>query len=164
MRDLDPFAFAHDPPAENHHPLHPARDAPLDESTLRYLRYMHDVEHHTVCYLRDLLVTRAHHDPTITTFLTFWAYEEYWHGEAIGKVLHAHGEQAGRAERCGLSAERTRWVPASCRRPRSDIWSGCCSTTPTAAAARIDRRIDRLPGLAGLGLITAGVDRYANAA
>ena len=32
------------------------------------------------------------------------------------------------------------------------------------AAARIDRRIDRLPGLAGLGLITAGVDRYANAA
>jgi hypothetical protein len=57
---------------------------------------MHDVELHTVCYLRDLLVTRAHQDPDITTFLTFWAYEEFWHGEAIGGVLAAHGETAGR--------------------------------------------------------------------
>jgi hypothetical protein len=69
---------------------------PLDESTLRCLRYMHDVEHHTVCYLRDLLVTQAHNDPAITSFLTMWAYEEFWHGEAIGKVLAAHGEVAGR--------------------------------------------------------------------
>jgi hypothetical protein len=72
------------------------RAQPLDEATLRCLRYMHDVEHHTVCYLRDLLVTRAHRDPEITTFLTLWAYEELWHGEAIGRVLDAHGEPAGR--------------------------------------------------------------------
>jgi hypothetical protein len=72
------------------------RAQPLDEHTLRCLRYMHDVEHHTVCYLRDLLVTQAHNDPVITCFLTMWAYEEYWHGEAIGKVLTAHGERAGR--------------------------------------------------------------------
>ena len=72
------------------------RDRPLDENTLRCLRYMHDVEHHTVCYLRDLLVTQAHDDPAITAFLTMWAYEEFWHGEAIGKVLSAHGEIAGR--------------------------------------------------------------------
>jgi len=31
---------------------------------------MHDVESHTVCYLRDILVTRAHRDPEITSFLT----------------------------------------------------------------------------------------------
>lgn len=68
---------------------------PLDADVLRCLRYMHDVEQHTVCYLRDLLVTRAHLDPEITTFLTFWNYEEYWHGEAIGRVLEAHGEVAG---------------------------------------------------------------------
>lgn len=55
---------------------------------------MHDVEHHTICYLRDLLVP-AHRDPRITTFLTVWSYEEMWHGEAIGRVLTAHGEQAG---------------------------------------------------------------------
>jgi hypothetical protein len=53
---------------------------------------MHDVEHHTICYLRDVLVTDAHRDVEITTFLSFWAFEEYWHGEAIGRVLEAHGE------------------------------------------------------------------------
>jgi hypothetical protein len=67
----------------------------LDEDVLRCLRYMHDIELHTVCYLRDLLVTSAHRDPEITTFLTFWSFEEYWHGEAIAAVLRAHGETAG---------------------------------------------------------------------
>jgi len=69
----------------------------LDSGVLRCLRYMHDIELHTVCYLRDLLVTSAHRDPEITTFLTFWSYEEYWHGEAIATVLRAHGEPAGAA-------------------------------------------------------------------
>lgn len=71
------------------------RDAPLDGATLRCLRYMHDVEHHTVCYLRDLLASPAHRDPAVTTFLTMWGYEEHWHGEAIGAVLAAHGEDGG---------------------------------------------------------------------
>ena len=69
----------------------------LDEDVLRCLRYMHDIEMHTICYLRDLLVTSAHRDPEITTFLTFWSFEEYWHGEAIATVLRAHGEVAGAA-------------------------------------------------------------------
>jgi hypothetical protein len=72
------------------------RDRPLDAASLRCLRYMHDVEHHTVCYLRDLLVTPAHRDPRVTTFLTVWSFEEMWHGEAIGRVLTAHGDIAGR--------------------------------------------------------------------
>lgn len=67
------------------------RDRPLSESALRCLRYMCDVENHTVCYLRDVLVTPSHTDPEVTTFLTMWAYEEYWHGEALAKVLAAHG-------------------------------------------------------------------------
>jgi hypothetical protein len=67
----------------------------LDGDVLRCLRYMHDIELHTICYLRDLLVTSAHRDPEITTFLTFWSFEEYWHGEAIATVLRAHGEPAG---------------------------------------------------------------------
>lgn len=29
------------------------RDRPLDREALRCLRYMHDVESHTVCYLRE---------------------------------------------------------------------------------------------------------------
>jgi hypothetical protein len=74
---------------------HAFADTPLDADVLRCLRYMHDVELHTVCYLRDLLVTSAHRDPEVTTFLTMWSYEEYWHGEAIARVLRAHGEVAG---------------------------------------------------------------------
>jgi hypothetical protein len=73
------------------------RSQPLDGDVLRCLRYMHDVELHTVCYLRDLLVTRAHRDPEVTTFLTFWNYEEFWHGAALARVLAAHEEPAGPA-------------------------------------------------------------------
>jgi rubrerythrin len=71
------------------------RTHPLDPSTIRCLRYMHDIEHHTVCYLRDLLATPAHADHEVTTFLTMWNFEEFWHGDAIGKVLAAHGEPNG---------------------------------------------------------------------
>jgi hypothetical protein len=67
------------------------RDRPLSPATLRVLRYMCDVESHTVCYLRDLLVTPSHTDPEVTTFLTMWNYEEHWHGEVLAAVLAAHG-------------------------------------------------------------------------
>ena len=60
---------------------------PLEADVLRCLRYMHDVEGHTMCYLRDVLVTKAHRDPDVTAFLACWSYEEHWHGEAIAKVL-----------------------------------------------------------------------------
>jgi len=68
------------------------RTQPLAPEHLRCLRYMHDVEHHTTCYLRNLLNTRAHDDPEITAFLTMWNFEEFWHGDALGQVLAAHGE------------------------------------------------------------------------
>lgn len=71
------------------------RDEPLDPSSLRCLRYMHDVEQHTSCYLRNLLNTKAHHDPDITAFLTLWNFEEYWHGDALSRVLVAHDEPGG---------------------------------------------------------------------
>lgn len=80
-------------------------ERPLDDDTLRCLRYMHDVEHHTTCYLRDLLVTSAHEDPAVTSFLAMWTYEEFWHGEAIGRVLERHDVTAGRDR---ISATRTR--------------------------------------------------------
>ncbi|MGH4012506.1 MAG: hypothetical protein ACRDSL_00915 [Pseudonocardiaceae bacterium] len=68
---------------------------PLSREALRALQYMSDVESHTICYLRDLLVTPSHQDPEITTFLTMWAYEEFWHGEVLDKVLLAHGRSVG---------------------------------------------------------------------
>ena len=79
------------------------RERPLSPEALRCLRYMHDIESHTVCYLRDLLLTESHRDPRITTFLTTWAWEEQWHGVALAKVLEAHGEVAGNAR---ISATR----------------------------------------------------------
>jgi hypothetical protein len=76
------------------------RSRPLDPSALRCIKYMHDVEFHTVCYLRELLLTPAHSDARVTAFLTMWTFQEYWHGEALAAVLAAHGEEHGE-ERVG---------------------------------------------------------------
>jgi hypothetical protein len=84
------------------------RDQPLAPDHLRCLRYMHDVESHTSCYLRNLLNTRAHHDPEITAFLTLWNHEEFWHGEALGRVLAAHDEPGG-AARVATMRRRLGW-------------------------------------------------------
>ncbi|HET9731844.1 MAG TPA: hypothetical protein VFP54_04130 [Acidimicrobiales bacterium] len=231
-------------------------DRPLPEWALRCLRYMHDVEFHTVCYARDLLLTAAHADPEVTAFLSFWVYEEYWHGEAISAVLAAHGEphgdqrvqplraglgaadrmraltmtaasavagpdfvavhmawgainewttQAGYAQlarrashpvlsellrrimrqegrhidfyasqaerRLAASARARRLTRWALRRLWSPVGSGVMPEEETAhlalslfggdegrdVARRIDRRVDRLPGLAGLGLLEAAV-------
>ena len=99
---------------------------PLDPDTLRCLRYMHDVESHTVCYLRDMLVTRAHRDPSVTAFLTCWSYEEHWHGEAIGRVLECP-RRGGRSQPPGRDAPPA----AQARRPAAR-W---CSTSPRPSPA-----------------------------
>ncbi|MGH9302811.1 MAG: ferritin-like domain-containing protein [Acidimicrobiales bacterium] len=79
--------------------------APLRLGALRCLRYMHDVEYHTACYLRDILVTPAHVDPEVTAFLSVWAYEELFHGEALARVLGAHGEVHGAPRVAELRAD-----------------------------------------------------------
>ncbi|PSL39314.1 hypothetical protein CLV49_2948 [Labedella gwakjiensis] len=66
------------------------RTNPLPPDTLRSIRYMADVEYHTVCYLRDMLVTPSHRDADVTGFMTMWNREEFWHGEALSAVLAAH--------------------------------------------------------------------------
>ncbi|MGI8663499.1 MAG: ferritin-like domain-containing protein [Acidimicrobiales bacterium] len=88
------------------------RDEPLRPSELRCLRYMHDVEQHTACYLRNLLNTKAHNDPEITEFLTMWNFEEHWHGEALGRVLAAHGEP-GSVSRVQQMRDRLGWKLSS---------------------------------------------------
>ena len=66
------------------------RRQPLPPHVLRCLSYMHDIEYQTVLYTRELLLLPAWKDPQFTAFLTLWNYEEYWHGQALGKVLAAH--------------------------------------------------------------------------
>jgi rubrerythrin len=66
---------------------------PLSRAEVRTLTYMMDIETHTVIYLRDLLNTPASYDPEVTAFLSLWVYEEFWHGEALGRFLQAAGER-----------------------------------------------------------------------
>jgi hypothetical protein len=70
------------------------RTNPLPDDILRCLGYMHDIEYHTVLYTRELLLLPQWKDPQFTAFLTLWNYEEYWHGQAIGRVLALHGRPA----------------------------------------------------------------------
>jgi hypothetical protein len=137
------------------------RGQPLDPEALRCLRYMHDVESHTVCYLRDILVTRAHRDPEITSFLTMWNYEEFWHGDAIGKVLAAHDESAGTGRIAALRQrlpKGDRWKPlgfqvASALTPHLTAvhmtWGAVNEWTTQAAYARLAKLSDH-PTLATL--------------
>ena len=125
---------------------------PLGPEALRCLRYIHDVENHTVCYLRDLLVTRAHRDPEVTAFLTLWNYEEFWHGEAIAAILAAHDESAGTGRVEALRqrlARRQAWKPlgfqlASALTPHLTAvhmtWGAVNEWTTQAAYARLSAR------------------------
>ncbi|HET9731715.1 MAG TPA: ferritin-like domain-containing protein [Acidimicrobiales bacterium] len=127
----------------------------LEEGALRCLRFMHDVEFHTVCYLRDLLVSPAHDDPEVTSFLSFWVFEEFWHGEVIAKILEAHGETAGQERivsmrrRLGLK-ERLRplWMLLGSALAGRDFvalhmaWGAINEWTTQAGYARLAARAD----------------------
>lgn len=89
--DIDRFAETSHRVAWEDLDMDSFRTNPLPESSLRVLRYMCDVEFHTVCYLRDLLITPSHHDEEVSAFMTMWNREEFWHGEALAEVLALHG-------------------------------------------------------------------------
>ena len=67
------------------------RRTPLDAATVRTLRYMQDIETHTMIYVRSLLSTRAIDDPDVATFLACWFYEETFHGRGLGRILECCG-------------------------------------------------------------------------
>jgi hypothetical protein len=64
---------------------------PLPAPAVRTLRYMQDIESHTIIYLRSLLATRAIDDPEVATFLACWLHEETFHGMALARFLEAAG-------------------------------------------------------------------------
>jgi len=65
--------------------------SPVPPAAVRTLRYMQDIEAHTIVYLRALLATRAIDEPEIAVFLARWLYEETGHGLALGRFLAAAG-------------------------------------------------------------------------
>src|SRR4030095_9664483 len=68
---------------------------PLPLPAVRTLRYMQDIESHTIIYLRSLLATRAIDDPEVATFLACWLHEETFHGIALARFLDAAGHPVG---------------------------------------------------------------------
>ena len=89
--DLDRFALSSEPVKMDDLDFSAFEREPLDAATLRSLRYMCDVEYHTSCFLRDLLVTPSHREEEAGGFMTMWNREEFWHGEALSAVLSRHG-------------------------------------------------------------------------
>ena len=89
--DIDKYTANSEPVTWTDLDLESFETNPLPESSLRVLRYMCDVEYHTVCYLRDLLTTPSHKEPEVGSFMTMWNREEFWHGEALAAVLGKHG-------------------------------------------------------------------------
>lgn len=89
--DIDRYTANSEPVTWTDLDLESFESDPLPPESLRVLRYMCDVEYHTVCYLRDLLTTPSHKEPEIGSFMTMWNREEFWHGEALAAVLGKHG-------------------------------------------------------------------------
>ena len=71
----------------------------VTDDEARVLRYMADVESHTIIYLRDLLAGHTSRDGEITAFMSCWVYEEFNHGRAIDLFLTA----------CGRPPEKNRY-------------------------------------------------------
>src|SRR6185369_6921957 len=92
---------------------------PLPAEALRTLRYMQDIESHTIVYLRTLLDTRAIDDPEVATFLACWIYEETFHGIALARFLRAAGHEIeGRARghrslTQAMEARLTSWLASA---------------------------------------------------
>jgi hypothetical protein len=68
-----------------------AAQFPLSEDEVRCLTYMMDIETHTIVYLKGILSTCAIRDPRTTSFLSCWAYEEFFHGHTLLRFLNAAG-------------------------------------------------------------------------
>jgi hypothetical protein len=97
-------------------------------------------------------VTRAHRDPEVTSFLTLWNYEEFWHGEAIAGVLSAHDEAAGAGRIAALRQRlptREAWKPVTFQLGSAITphlaavhmtWGAVNEWTTQAAYARLARR------------------------
>src|SRR6266550_2343060 len=107
---------------------------PVPPETIRTLRYMQDIESHTIIYLRALLATRAIDDPEVATFLACWVHEETFHGIALSRFLEAAGHPVPpRATPRGQEPMAKRlegWATATV----SKMWADFCAVHMTWGA------------------------------
>lgn len=96
------------------------RRVPLGADALRTLRYMQDIESHTVVYVRQLLGTRAIDEPDVAAFLACWFYEETFHGLALTRLLAAAG--ASPVERRRSRRSIVGWIEERAMGSVARIW------------------------------------------
>ena len=123
-RALDLSAFAWDDV-----PRHP-----VPSEAVRTLRYMQDIESHTIIYLRSLLATRAIDDPEVATFLACWLYEETFHGMALARFLEAAGHPVGDREQPRGQEPWTKRLEAAGTSMLSKAWPDFCAVHMTWGA------------------------------
>ena len=107
---------------------------PVPVEAVRTLRYMLDIESHTIVYLRSLLATRAIDDPEIATFLACWLYEETFHGIAIRRFLEAAGQPAGTREQPRGQESLSQRIEAAATAMVSRAWPDFCAVHMTWGA------------------------------
>jgi hypothetical protein len=103
-------------------PKHPV---PLE--AIRTLRYMQDVESHTIVYLRSLLATRAIDDPDVAAFLACWVHEETFHGLALERFLAAAGHPLEPRPTPHGQENFAQWAEARGTALLSRIWPDFCA-------------------------------------
>lgn len=88
--DLDKYLRNSKAVAVDDLPWDQVQDHPLTEGEVRFLQYMMNIESHTIVYLKELLSTKVIEDTEVTSFLSCWAYEEFFHGRALERFVTAY--------------------------------------------------------------------------
>jgi len=107
---------------------------PVPAETIRTLRYMQDIESHTIVYLRSLLSTRAIDDPDVARFLACWVYEESFHGLALERFLAAAGHPVSPCPTPRGHERPAQWLEARATALLSGVWPDFCAVHMTWGA------------------------------
>ena len=106
----------------------------LPPEAIRTLKYMQDIESHTIVYLRSLLATRAIDDPDVARFLACWVYEESFHGLALERFLAAAGHPVGPRPTPHGAESPAQWLEARVTALLSRVWPDFCAVHMTWGA------------------------------
>jgi Fatty acid desaturase len=107
---------------------------PLPAPAVRTLRYMQDIESHTIIYLRSLLATRAIDDSEVATFLACWLHEETFHGMALARFLEAGGYRVDPRPRGRSQEPLVKRLEATATALLSRAWPDFCAVHMTWGA------------------------------
>ena len=125
---------------------------PVPAEAIRTLKYMQDIESHTIVYLRSLLATRAIDDPDVARFLACWVYEESFHGLALERFLAAAGHPLGPRPTPRGHEAPAQWLEARAPATLSRLWPDFCAVHMTWGA------INELTTLTGYRRLAARAD------